>query len=221
MNFTQGDLEEVQERLKKDIEFDITKPIPITQSSSSCSSLKEAQRLAQINKQLQNGELLVMMANEENRYKGGQSLESTLMPAIKIKYHDSEMPRLKRLPQGDWIDLINIDEITLNKGDYAAINLGVSMELPQGYEAHLVPRSSTFKKWGLLQVNSPAIIDNSFCGDDDVWHWLVYATKLNVTIPKYTRLCQFRIVENQSYFPIVEVETLGNESRGGVGSTGE
>lgn len=223
MNFTQGDLNEVQERLKNDkVETDITEPIPTTQASVGSTSFeKEAERLAELNRQLQNGELFVLMADEENRYKGGQSLESTLMPAIKVKYHDKDMPRIERLPQGDWIDLVLAEDVKLKVGNYGMFSLGVSMELPPGYEAHLVPRSSTYKKWGVLQVNSPAIIDNSFCGDDDVWHWLVFAPVTNVYIPKYTRVCQFRLVEKQPFFPIVEVEKLNNKTRGMVGSTGE
>lgn len=219
MNFTQGDLNEVQERLKiqNDEEVDITQPLKVP---DTYSSLEEAMRLAQINKQLQNGELFVIMADEENRYKGGQSLESSLMPAIKVKYHDKDMPRIERLPQGDWIDLVLAEDAKLDAGSYGMFSLGVSMELPQGYEAHLVPRSSTYKKWGVLQVNSPAIIDNSFCGDDDIWQWLIYAPTKDVFIPKYTRVCQFRLVEKQNFFPIVEIERLNNKARGGIGSSG-
>lgn len=211
MNFTQGDLEEVQKRLQKQ-DIDSTAPLP---------AIDEAERLKELNEQLQNGELLVMMANEENRYKGGQSLESMLVPAIKVKYHDPDMPRITRLPQGDWIDLVNVEDITLFPGEFGMFSLGVSIELPPGYEAQVVPRSSTYKKWGVLQVNTPAIIDNSFSGNDDVWHWLIFAPKSYVHIPKYTRVCQFRLVENQPHFPIIEVEELTNETRGMVGSTGE
>lgn len=227
MDFTQGDLEKVQEQLKTQVQSDgagayKTEPMPVVKGTTDCTSKIEAeQRLEELNRQLQNGELFVLMANEEDRYKGGQSLESTLMPAIKIKYHDNDMPRIERLPQGDWIDLVLVEDAKLDAGNYGMFSLGISMELPSGYEAHLVPRSSTYKKWGVLQVNSPAIIDNSFCGDDDIWHWLIYAPAKDIFIPKYTRVCQFRLVEKQPFFPIVEVEKLNNKTRGMVGSTGE
>ena len=230
MNFTWGDLEKVQEKLKN-LQTQSsgagaykTEPMPVVKGTTDCTSKTEAeQRLEELNRQLQNGELLVLMADEEDRYKGGQSLESTLMPTIKVKYHDKDMPRIERLPQGDWIDLVLAEDVKLNAGNYGMFSLGISMELPPGYEAHLVPRSSTYKKWGVLQINSPAIIDNSFCGDDDIWHWLIYAPNkgIDVYIPKYTRVCQFRLVEKQPFFPIVEVEKLNNKTRGMVGSTGE
>lgn len=143
------------------------------------------------------------------------------LPTIKIKYHDPDMPKLERLPQGDWIDLVTVEDIKLSPGEFGMFSLGISMELPPGYEAHVAPRSSTYKKWGVLQVNTPAIIDNSFNGDDDVWHWLIMSPVQEVFIPKYTRVCQFRVVKNQPVFPIVEVNKLNNNARGGYGSTDE
>lgn len=139
---------------------------------------------------------------------------------IKIKFKDpSVYKEFNHIEVGDWIDLRTNDIVTLKKGEFRMIDLGVAMELPKGYEAWLAPRSSTFKKYGILQVNSPAIFDNSFCGDSDYWNFLVLA-KVNVTIPKGTRLCQFRIVENQPQINFKVVDKLNNANRGGIGSTG-
>lgn len=139
---------------------------------------------------------------------------------IKIKFKDPKVyEEFNHIEVGDWIDLRTIDVITLKKGQFRKVDLGVAMELPKGYEAWLAPRSSTFKKYGILQVNSPAIFDNSFCGDSDYWNFLVLA-KVNVTIPKGTRLCQFRIVENQPQINFKVVDKLNNANRGGIGSTG-
>lgn len=139
---------------------------------------------------------------------------------IKIKFKDpSVYKEFNHIEVGDWIDLRTNDVVTIKKGEFKMIDLGVAMELPAGFEAWVVPRSSTFKNFGLLQVNSPAIIDNSFKGDSDYWNFLVLA-KANVTIPKGTRLCQFRIMENQPQINFKVVDKLNNENRGGIGSTG-
>lgn len=137
---------------------------------------------------------------------------------IQIKYFP-DSPHLESIDKGDWIDLYTNEEKVLLPGDYALIPLGVAMKLPDGYEAHIAPRSSTFKRWGILQTNSVAVIDQSFAGDTDQWMYPVYATRA-VTIPKGTRLCQFRIVKNQPPIIFQEVTSLGNENRGGFGSTG-
>ena len=137
---------------------------------------------------------------------------------IQIKYFEGA-DKIQKIPQGDWIDLKSRETVTLNKGDFRLINLGVAMQLPQGFEAHIAPRSSTFKNWGIIQVNSVGVVDESYCGDDDEWKMPVYATR-DVTIEKGDRICQFRIVEKQ---PIVEfnvVNHLNNENRGGFGSSG-
>ena len=107
----------------------------------------------------------------------------------------------------------------LKAGERKLISLGVSMDLPEGYEGLLAPRSSTFKQWGLLQNNSLGVIDSTFCRDDDVWMFPALATR-DVTIPKNTRICQFRIQEEQPVIKFVAVESLENESRGGFGSSG-
>ena len=137
---------------------------------------------------------------------------------IQIKYFEGA-DKIQKIPQGDWIDLKSRETVILNKGDFRLINLGVAMQLPQGFEAHIAPRSSTFKNWGIIQVNSVGVVDESYCGDDDEWKMPVYATR-DVTIEKGDRICQFRIVEKQ---PIVEfnvVNHLNNENRGGFGSSG-
>lgn len=140
---------------------------------------------------------------------------------IKIKFKDKEVYKeFNHIEVGDWIDLRTIDYVTIKEGQYRMIDLGVAMELPKGYEALVVPRSSTFKKYGILQANSAAVIDNSFCGNSDYWNFLVWATR-NVTIPKGARICQFRIMKNQPEIKFIEVEKLENENRGGIGSTGE
>ena len=139
---------------------------------------------------------------------------------IKIKYHKSSITRLEKITCGDWIDLRASCNYHLKRGDSTLIDLGVSMKLPDGYEAHIAPRSSTFLKWGILQTNSMGIIDSSYCGDDDVWKMPILATR-DVDIYEGDRVCQFRIVKNQPEIEFEEVESLGAESRGGFGSTGE
>lgn len=138
--------------------------------------------------------------------------------SIKIKYHDRKAV-IEKIPIGDWIDLKASTTVSLKKGAYALIPLGVSMQLPEGYEAHVVPRSSTFKTWGILMTNSVGIIDNSYCGDGDIWHFPAYATN-DTTIQKGSRICQFRIVKKQPEIDFEVVDSLDNPDRGGFGSTG-
>lgn len=140
---------------------------------------------------------------------------------VKIKFTDKKLYEdFNSIEVGDWIDLKTTDIVTIREGQYKMIDLGIAMELPKGYEAWVVPRSSTFMKYGILQANSIAIIDNAFRGDSDYWKFLVLATR-NVTIPKGTRICQFRIMENQPQIEFKIVDKLENENRGGIGSTGE
>lgn len=138
---------------------------------------------------------------------------------IRIKYFDGA-EELKTLSVGDWIDLSNRFEVVASKGDFMVIKLGVAMELPEGYEAHIAPRSSTFRKYGIIQTNSVGVVDHSYCGDEDEWGMPCYFTK-SVYIPKGTRLCQFRIVENQPQIEFEVCTSLGNDNRGGFGSTGD
>ncbi len=142
------------------------------------------------------------------------------METIKVKYHDPDLPKITEIEKGDWIDLRAAERVCLFKGDYRSINLGVSIEVPEGYEALLVPRSSTFKNWGIIQTNAIGIIDESYCGDDDVWMMPVYATR-EVIIEKGDRICQFRIIKHQPDLDIKEVESLGNDNRGGFGTSGK
>lgn len=138
---------------------------------------------------------------------------------ILVRYHSNEIDKIQPISNGDWIDLRAAKRYELKKGDFALIDLGVSIKLPDGYEAHLCPRSSTFKKWGIIQTNSMGIIDNSYSGDDDIWMMPVYAMR-DTVIEVNDRICQFRIVKNQPKVEILEVERLSDVSRGGFGSTG-
>lgn len=139
---------------------------------------------------------------------------------LKIKYFDKDIEKIKKTKKGDWIDLRSAVDKVLKKGEFALIPLGVGMILPDGYEAHIVPRSSTFKNWKILQVNSTGIIDNSYSGENDQWMMAVYATE-DTEIKKNDRICQFRIIKKMPELDIEEVEHLNKESRGGFGSTGK
>lgn len=142
------------------------------------------------------------------------------METIRIKYFSEDIERLCYIDgKSDWIDLRASETVSLKAGEFALIPLGVAMQLPEGYEGHLVPRSSTFKNYGILQTNSCGIIDCSYCGDEDMWRMPVYATR-DTVIEKNDRICQFRIVENQPQIVFEECESLDNASRGGFGSTG-
>ena len=138
---------------------------------------------------------------------------------IKIKYHDKEMTKIQKIKIGDWLDLRAAEDVEMEQGDYKLLSLGVSMQLPEGYEAHVVPRSSTFKNFGIILANSMGIIDESYCGDNDIWRFPAIALR-KTTIHKGDRICQFRIVKKMPEVEFVEVEMLGNADRGGIGSTG-
>lgn len=140
---------------------------------------------------------------------------------IKIKYFDREMPELKPTEgsKSDWIDLRAAKTIELKKGDFKLIPLGVAMQLPEGYEAHVVPRSSTFKNFKIIQTNSTGIIDNSYSGDSDQWFFPALAIE-DTVVNRFDRICQFRIVKKQPQIEFTKVESLGNPDRGGHGSTG-
>lgn len=137
---------------------------------------------------------------------------------IKIKYHNDIRP-LEILDNGDWIDLRAAEDVNLEKGDFRLISLGVSMKLPEGYEAHIVPRSSTFKHWGIIQANHMGVIDNSYCGDNDIWKFPAIATR-DAVIYKNDRICQFRIMKKQPCVRFDAVEHLNGPDRGGFGSSG-
>lgn len=137
---------------------------------------------------------------------------------IKIMYHADIEPLVQK-EGSDWIDLRAAEEVKMSPNQFKLIPLGVSMKLPEGYEAHIVPRSSTFKTWGIIQTNHMGVIDESYCGDEDQWMMSVLATRA-VIIHKNDRICQFRIVKKQPKILFQEVDSLGEESRGGFGSTG-
>lgn len=141
-----------------------------------------------------------------------------MVETIKIKYLDGAT-RMKQTELGSWIDCYCYSDLRLKAGEYGYVNLGFACQLPEGYEAHLAPRSSTFKHFGVLQTNSCGIVDPNFAGDDDVWMMPVYATQ-DTVIKAGERPCQFRIMKVQPEIEFVECETLDNETRGGFGSTG-
>ena len=140
------------------------------------------------------------------------------MVQIKVKYLRG-VRKIERFNVGDWIDLRCAEDVTMKAGEFRMIPLGVAMELPQGYEALVAPRSSTFKKYGIILANSLGIIDESYKGDNDEWNFLAYAVR-DTTIQKDERICQFRIIEHQPLILLRDVESLGNADRGGIGSTG-
>lgn len=143
------------------------------------------------------------------------------MKTIKIKYFSDDIEKLTYIDGiSDWIDLRASETVELKEGDYKLIPLGIALELPKGYEAHVVPRSSTFKNYGVLQVNSCGVIDGSYCGDGDMWYMPVYATR-DTVIQKNDRICQFRIMENQPKIVFEEVTCLEHKDRGGFGTTGK
>lgn len=141
------------------------------------------------------------------------------MKKIKVKYFDKEIQEIKKIDKGDWIDLRSAETVELNNGDFKIIKLGVGMILPKGYEAHIVPRSSTFKNFGIIQTNHMGIIDESYCGDNDQWCFPAYALR-DTVINKGDRICQFRIVKKQPKTKFITTEKLSNNNRGGLGSTG-
>ena len=142
------------------------------------------------------------------------------MEKIKVKYFTSDYEPLTYVDgKSDWIDLHTAEEVTMKAGEFRLIPLGVAIALPEGYEAHLVPRSSTFKNYGILQTNSMGVVDNSYCGDNDQWRFPAYATR-DVTIEKGARICQFRVMAHQPRLEFTAVEHLDGPDRGGFGSTG-
>ena len=142
------------------------------------------------------------------------------MEKIKIKYFDQEIEKISKIAKGDWIDLRSAEDVAIKEGEYHLIRLGVGMILPEGYEAHIVPRSSTPSKFGIMSANSVGIIDNSYSGDADEWMFPAVALR-DTVIMKNDRICQFRIVKNQPDIIFNEVDHLGEKSRGGIGSTGK
>ena len=140
---------------------------------------------------------------------------------IKILYHTDKIEKLTYIDgKSDWIDLRAAERYELKKGDFALINLGISMRLPEGYEAHIAPRSSTFKKWGLIQTNGVGVVDFSYNTSEDVYMMPVLATR-DTVVEVNDRVCQFRIMKNQPPLLFTRVEQLDAPDRGGFGSTGK
>lgn len=160
---------------------------------------------------------------------------------IKVKYFKGQDKKIQKIVKGDCIDLFANEDIFIPLGEMRLVPLGIAMELPNGYEAHLMPRSSTFKNWGCIQTNSFGLIDNTYCGDNDQWMLPLFClnakdeeevevpfhditathTIVGSWIRKGDKICQFRIMENMPDLEIIEVETLGNADRNGFGSTGK
>ena len=143
------------------------------------------------------------------------------MEEIKVKYFVDDIDELCYVDgKSDWIDLHAAEDVTMKAGEFRLIPLGVAIALPEGYEAHIVPRSSTFKNYGLLQTNSMGVVDYTYRGDGDQWRMPAYATR-DVTIEQNARICQFRIMEHQPTLLFEECERLEAPDRGGIGSTGK
>ena len=143
------------------------------------------------------------------------------MEQIKIKYFTDKIEKLAYIDgKSDWIDLRASEEVTLKQGEFALVPLGVAMELPKGYEAHIVPRSSTYKNFGVIQANHCGVVDGSYCGDNDMWRMPVIAMR-DTQIHLNDRICQFRIMKNQPEILFEEVEHLEGKDRGGFGTTGK
>ncbi len=143
------------------------------------------------------------------------------MEKIQIRYLSDKIEHLRYIDgKSDWIDLRAAEDIELKKGEFRLIPLGIAMKLPKGYEAHIVPRSSTFKNFGIIQTNHCGIVDESYCGNDDQWFMPVYAMR-DTKICINDRICQFRIMEHQPAIEFEEAEALDGENRGGFGSTGK
>ena len=143
------------------------------------------------------------------------------MEQIKIKYFTDKIDKLAYIDgKSDWIDLRASEEVTLKQGEFALVPLGVAMELPKGYEAHIVPRSSTYKNFGVIQANHCGVVDGSYCGDNDMWRMPVIAMR-DTQIHVNDTICQFRIMKNQPEILFEEVEHLEGKDRGGFGTTGK
>lgn len=158
-------------------------------------------------------------SENEQQQQAEEMMETNNAMTIKVKYLDGEVTRLAKIDKGDWIDLYAAETVELKAGEMKLVHLGVAMKLPDGYEGHLAPRSSTFKKWGIIQANSVGVVDNSYCGDNDWWRFPALAMR-DTVISRGDKICQFRIVEKQPNICFAEVEELGEADRGGFGSTG-
>ncbi len=155
----------------------------------------------------------------KNAYEKVIAMQENAPLTIQVRYH-ADIPPLEKLPQGDWIDLRAAETVDMKAGEYRLIPLGISMKLPAGYEAHVAPRSSTFKKWGILMTNSVGVIDESYCGDGDLWYFSAVALR-DTRIEKGDRICQFRLMKKMPDVRLEAVDFLSAPDRGGIGSTGD
>ena len=139
---------------------------------------------------------------------------------LTIHYLTDRIEKLQYIDgKSDWIDLRAAEEIQMKAGDFKLIPLGIAVKLPKGYEAHIVPRSSTFKNFGILQTNHMGVVDESYCGDNDQWFFPALAMR-DTVIHVNDRICQFRIMQHQPALTFIETEHLDDPDRGGIGSTG-
>lgn len=155
---------------------------------------------------------------------------------LKIKYMrvNKDIDPLAVNPKGEWIDLRLAENAHLSQGEFKLLSLGIRMQIPEGYEVHVLPRSGTFKNFKLLMVNSVGIIDHTYAGPNDIWKFPALAMEA-VGIIKNSRICQFRIVPSQfattkqkqdwlmyDGIEFIEEEWLDGteENRGGFSSTG-
>ena len=149
-----------------------------------------------------------------------KQIKERLVPRLKIRYHRDIFPTLPDVEQhGNFVDVYSAETVMLTKGEFHLLNLGISVECPAGYWMQLVPRSSTFKNWGIIQTNSFGVVDTSYCGDNDIVKLPILSTR-EICIPANTRICQFRLVKDIN-FDIVTVDKLEGQDRGGFGSTGQ
>lgn len=162
------------------------------------------------------------MHNELLEEMFGGLIDRTV-PVIQVLYHDDfpgePLQKIEKFENGDWIDLRAAETVEMKAGEFRLISLGVSMKLPEGYEANIVPRSSTFMKWGILQTNHFGVIDNSYSGENDIWRFPAIALR-DTIIHKNDRICQFRINKKMDTVAVQEVDRLDGPDRGGFGSTG-
>ena len=143
------------------------------------------------------------------------------METLKIRYLSDKIEKLRFIDgKSDWIDLRSAEDVSMKAGEARLISLGIAVQLPKGYEAHVVPRSSTFKNFGLIQTNHMGVIDESYCGDHDEWKVPVMAVR-DTCIHVNDRICQFRIMKHQPELKFEEVEHLDGCDRGGFGTTGK
>ena len=147
--------------------------------------------------------------------------ETEVEAKLKIKYHVKELEKLRYIDgKSDWIDLRVAENVSMKQGEYRLISMGISVEIPKGYEMLIVPRSSAYKNFGILQTNAIGVVDESFCADNDIIHMPILAMR-DTEIHINDRIGQFRLMPHQPEVHFIEVDHLDNEDRGGFGTTGK